>query len=328
MALQNTQYDSIMREYSRRQAQVQHELDERRQNAYAKIPRLTEIDREVAEISAGTARALLTGQRNSISGLRSAVKKLSDERVSLLLASHFPADYLEPHYFCTKCQDTGFIDSQKCQCFKQAEADLLYTQSNLKEILKKENFEHFSFDWYSDKIKNETTGLSAKETAKYAYDTAKAFVRDFDSRYQNLFLYGNTGVGKTFLSNCIAHELLETAHCVLYFSAYDLFEELAKTAFSSHDIKAEENPFFDCDLLIIDDLGTELTNSFVSSQLFLCINERIMRRKATIISTNLTLEEFSSVYSERIFSRVTSNYQMVKLIGNDIRIEKKFLGGK
>ena len=116
--------------------------------------------------------------------------------------------------------------------FKKAEIELLYTQSNLTEILKKENFEHFSFDWYSDTIKNEATGLTARETARRAYDAAVNFVRDFDTRSQNLFLYGSTGVGKTFLSHCIANALLESAHCVLYFSAFDLFDRLAQTAFS------------------------------------------------------------------------------------------------
>ena len=136
-------------------------------------------------------------------------------------------------------------------------------------------------------------------------------------------------MGKTFLSHCIANDLVESAHCVLYFSAFDLFDLLARSAFSTRkDTDMGEEFIFDCDLLIIDDLGTELTNSFVSSQLFLCINERIMRRKSTIISTNLELENFSETYSERTFSRIASNYQMVKLIGKDIRIQKIFLGGK
>ena len=178
-------------------------------------------------------------------------------------------------------------------------------------------------------MKNEATGLTARETAKRAYNTARNFVDDFDKRAQNLFLYGSTGVGKTFLSHCIANALLESAHCVLYFSAFDLFDRLAQTAFSKKpETDMGDDFIFDCDLLIIDDLGTELTNSFVSSQLFLCINERIARRKSTIISTNLKLEDFSATYSERTFSRIASNYQMLKLIGKDIRIQKIFLGGK
>ena len=204
---------------------------------------------------------------------------------------------------------------------------MLYAQSNLNEILEKENFDSFSFDYYSATIKNEATGLSALETARRAYDTAQRFVQNFDHKFENLFLYGDTGVGKTFLSHCIARELLRSTHCVLYFSAYDLFDMMAANSFSRKDTGTDEELIYDCDLLIIDDLGTELTNSFVSSQLFLCLNERIMRRKSTIISTNLTLKNFSDTYSERTFSRIASNYQMISLIGKDIRIQKIFLGG-
>ena len=261
MALQNFQYDIIMREYSRRQSQVQHDLEERRKEAFVRVPRLLEIDQEVAALSARKARSLLQGESDTVEDLKKDVAALAQERRTLLRSNGFSVDYLEPHYFCPLCQDTGYVDGQKCSCFKKSEVELLYTQSNLKEILKKENFEHFSFDWYSDTMKNEATGLTARETAKRAYDTARNFVDDFDKRAQNLFLYGSTGVGKTFLSHCIASELLKTAHCVLYFSAFDLFDRLAQTAFSR---KSETDPgddfILDCDLLIIDDLGTELTN--------------------------------------------------------------------
>ena len=318
-----------MREYSRRQAQVRRELEQRRQDAFRKVPRLAEIDREVASLSAQRARSLLQNGTGSVADLKKEVAVLADERLALLRGNGFPDDYLEPRYICPHCQDTGYVGSRKCSCFKKAEIELLYTQSNIREILEKENFEHFSFDWYSDTIKNEATGLSARETARRAYDAAWNFVRDFDARFQNLFLYGSTGVGKTFLSHCIAHELLKTAHCVLYFSAYDLFDRLAHTAFSrKSESDADEDFIYDCDLLIIDDLGTELTNSFVSSELFFCINERLTRRKSTVISTNLKLEDFSATYSERTFSRIASNFQMLKLIGKDIRIQKIFLGGK
>lgn len=329
MALQNFQYDTIMREYSRRQADNRRRLEERKKAAYEAMPRLKEIEDEVATLSAQKARGLINRTETGMEDLKAAISLLAMERTALLKSNGYPEDYLELSYSCPYCQDTGYVGSEKCVCFKKAEIELLYTQSNLKEILKKENFDYFSFDFYSDTIKNEATGLSALEMAHRAYNTAKDFVKNFDTRFQNLFLYGNTGVGKTFLSHCIAHDLLESAHCVLYFSAFDLFDMLARSAFSAQKDRSDNEEFiFNCDLLIIDDLGTELTNSFVSSQLFLCVNERIMRRKATIISTNLQLENFSETYSERTFSRIASNYQMVKLIGKDIRIQKIFLGGK
>ena len=325
MPLQNDQYDTIMREYSRRQAASQRQLTAHREEIYEKLPRVREIDEAVASLCANQARALLNKDRDAVSDLKARVFRLSEERTALLLANGYPADYLELTHSCPKCQDTGYIDGRKCTCFKRAEVDLLYAQSNLQQVLQKENFGHFSFDCYSDTIKNEATGLSARETARRAYDTAKSFVDDFDRSFRNLFLYGNTGVGKTFLSHCIAKDLLDSAHFVLYFSAFDLFDQMAKSAFSHEERGTDaENYLYGCDLLIIDDLGTELTNSFVSSQLFLCINERLMRQKATIISTNLTLEQFSDTYSERTFSRIASNYTLLKLIGDDIRIRKYF----
>lgn len=325
MPLQNYQFDKIMREYSRRQSESRRQLEEHRAEIYRVLPRIWEIDEEVAALCARRARALLTRSADIQSDLKSAVAALSQERLSLLTSKGYPADYLDQIHTCPHCQDTGYIEGQKCSCFRKMELDLLYTQSNLREILEKENFEHFSFEYYSDKIKNDSTGLTALETARRAYDLSQAFVENFDSRTENLFFYGNTGVGKTFLSHCIAKALLDSSHFVLYFSAYDLFDLLARNTFSrSQDTEEQENYIFDCDLLIIDDLGTELTNSFVSSQLFLCINERLMRGKSTIISTNLKLEDFSDTYSERTFSRIASNYRLIKLIGNDIRLRKLF----
>ena len=240
MPLQNFQYDTIMREYSRRQAQNHRILEEHTAEAYGKIPRLKEIDDEVATLSADKVRRLLNGEEKGTSDLKAAIQELSDERITLLVANGFPGDYLEMPYTCPDCQDTGYIGSRKCTCFKKAEIELLYAQSNLNEILEKENFDSFSFDYYSATIKNEATGLSALETARRAYDTAQRFVQNFDHKFENLFLYGDTGVGKTFLSHCIARELLRSTHCVLYFSAYDLFDMMAANSFSRKDTGTDE----------------------------------------------------------------------------------------
>ena len=159
-----------------------------------------------------------------------------------------------------------------------------------------------------------------------AHRTALEFVDTFSDEFRNLFLYGDTGVGKTFLSNCIAKELIDRAFSVIYFTAYDFFDTLAKSKFEKDDTaEMMSEHIFDCDLLIIDDLGTELPNSFTVSQLFLCLNERLLRRKSTVISTNLSLESIVDIYSERTFSRITSNYTMLKLTGDDIRIKMKLM---
>lgn len=330
MALKNSQYDTIMRQYSRMQLENRRKLDAHIQKAYSEIPELEDLDRKAAEISLKKARILLAKDTSTDDfDLSEQLTKLSARRAELLRTHGLPEDYLKLPSHCRLCQDTGYVNGKKCSCFKRMEIDLLYTQSNIRELLKTENFSNFSFDFYSTDIINPLTGKNARETAHDAVKKAQMFITQFDTSFDNLFLYGETGVGKTFLTHCIARELLEQAYCVIYFTSFDLFDLLAKNAFSASGEPEElAGHVLDCDLLIIDDLGTELTNSFVSSQLFLCVNERILRKKSTIISTNLTTEQFMERYSERTFSRISSAYTMIKLIGRDIRIQKKLMGGK
>ena len=176
-------------------------------------------------------------------------------------------------------------------------------------------------------MKDRVTGRNARENIQKIVDECLHFVQNFDMEHDNLLFYGATGVGKTFLTHCIAKELLESAHSVIYFTSFDLFEVLSTATFgkkyAEDEVLQQHSAIFDCDLLIIDDLGTEMTNTFVTSQLFLCINERLMNKKSTIISTNLSLESLRDLYSERVFSRISSNFKMRKLIGKDIRLMKK-----
>lgn len=329
MALKNSQYDMIIREYQKKQLQVRHEQDFRIQDAYDKIPELPMIDHEISSLSVRRAKQLLNGDESALNGLKEEIHKLGAKRISLLVEHGFEAEYLMPRYACPDCCDTGYVDNHKCHCFRQSIIDMLYTQSNIREVLKYENFAHFSYDYYSDKQINPSTGLTSLATMRKNVTECRQFIQSFDQEFKNLFFFGDTGVGKTFLSHCIARELIDTAHSVIYFSAFELFDVFAKSTFEKEENAQKMHPYiFDCDLLIIDDLGTELTNSFVSSQLFLCINERLIRKKSTIISTNLPINTFADTYSERIFSRITSNYSMMKLFGDDIRIQKKLSGRK
>lgn len=337
MGLTNTQYDTIMRDYQRQQARDHDEHARRQAEVYEKIPEFAQIDAKIASASTACARRmLLDGSAGSAADsvlhqLRQTIDQLSARRTALLQAAGFPANYLEPVYRCPDCRDTGYIGNEKCHCFRQAIIDLLYMQSNLRETLKSENFSAFSLDYYPDLVPDALTGLTARQTAEHALKTSLDFVRNFDHAFENLFLYGDTGLGKTFLSHCIAKELIESTHSVIYFSAFRLFELFADSTFGRTDSASQqelEQHIFECDLLIIDDLGTELVNSFVSSQLFLVLNERILRRKSTLISTNLSLGTFADTYSERIFSRISSTYTMLRLIGDDIRIQKKLSAGR
>ena len=324
MKLNNSQYDTIMRMYDAKQSRARAEQNSRYEEINARLPEYDALRKESAEISAEAARAAVMGDMTKRARLADKLASINEEKHLLLAAAGYPEDYLDLHYECPACKDTGFIDGKKCNCFKQAAIDLLYNQSNIKKILLLENFSNFNYDWYSEDYVDPVSGISALENIINVTRDVNAFISDFPSG-QNLLFYGDTGVGKTFLTHCIASELLGKGHSVLYLSAIDLFDLFSKYTFDN-DSEANYRDAFsqilDCELLIIDDLGTELTNSFTNSRLFYCINERILAGLSTIISTNLSLEELMNTYSERIFSRLTMSYGIYKIFGDDIRLKK------
>jgi DNA replication protein DnaC len=325
MSLTNTQYNAIMRQYESQQIANQHILEQRTAEIYQKLPRLKELDDAISTCSLNRAKLLINGDENALYTLKRELKALIAKKSRLLQQNGYPDDYLKLPYQCKACQDTGYIDNKKCYCFMQASINLVYTQSNIRNILEKENFTTFSYDFYTSEDRN-AAGISSLDAAMEAVSNCHTFVEQFDNTFSNLFFYGDTGVGKTFLSHCVAKELLDSCHSVIYVTAFELFHIFEKNVFGRlKDNTAEYQNLFACDLLIIDDLGTELTNSFTSSQLFLCLNERIIRQQSTIISTNLNIKQLVDTYSERTFSRISSYFTMINLFGTDIRILKKLL---
>lgn len=324
MALTNSQYDQIMRTYEEKQRRARLRLEEKKAKIYAAQPALRELDDAIASFSVRQARLLLEGDPGALDTLKDQLSLARAKRARMLAYAGFtPAD-LEPVYDCPDCRDTGYIDGARCHCLKQAAIDLIYTQSNIKTILETENFDTLTFDYYPDEPVDPSTGRSPLGNARLAVTACQAFIKRFDESFENLFFYGSTGVGKTFLSNCVAKALMDSGHSVLYFTSFQLFNILEESKFhGDSDAKAQQEDLFACNLLIIDDLGTELTNSFSVSQLFLCLNERLLRRKSTIISSNLDLEKLFCTYSERNFSRIISNYTLLKLTGEDIRLKKR-----
>lgn len=321
MGLTKEQYDRIMQEYAAARDKNLHEQTKRRHLVYAKIPEYQKLDKEIPSLGVESLRAAIGSSpeegRARMQALRSAIDERVARKRQLLRENGFPEDYLELHYDCPDCRDTGYIDGQKCHCLKAREVKILYDQSNLKKLTESNNFSLMTDAYYE----GEDRQLFHKAAA-----LARSFVQNFDRHYENLYFYGTVGTGKSFLSICIAKELLDTGHAVLYFSAAGLFELLSSYVFGKkprEDYAAFLDALYTADLLIIDDLGTELTNGFVKTQLFECINERHLGSRSTIISTNLSLRELQGVYSDRIFSRITSNYTVCKLTGPDIRVLKK-----
>lgn len=326
MALSAEQYQSIMNAYDETRRRNYRLLEERKEYVYTHIPEIRAIDEQIAHISVEKAKELLFRKDpDTRRSLHDAIYDLSMERVNLLAMHDLPTDYLEPIYDCPQCKDTGYIGSEKCTCLSQRIAAALYAQSNIGDLVGRENFSSFRREYYSPNVSGNEK-LSPRENIDSVLKKIHTFLEEFDQKPgANLFIYGNTGVGKTFLSSCIADALLKREKSVIYLTAYQLFDQLADYKFRREEANAQTLPaFLNCDLLIIDDLGTELNNSFVSTYLFLCINERILHKRSTIISTNLSIAQISRSYTERVLSRISESYTLLHIYGEDIRIKKTF----
>ncbi len=316
-------HSAVMQEYDRRRLISHRELDEKVAEIHSKSPRFAAIDDAIADASVDFVEKKLLGSGGDTPPLAATLAGLMEERRSILESLGYPEDYLKPKYFCDDCHDTGFTETGRCHCYKELSVRFMYHDTNLKNIDPEQTFENFSFEYYDDSYKDPVTGKTPLASAKDAYNKARSFMDRLDSEFVNMFIYGDTGVGKTFLLNCVANELIRQGRSVIYFTSFELFDTIARFTFRENNPDALYDHLFDCDVLLIDDLGTELVNSFVSSQLFLIVNERILHKKSTIISTNLSVNEIIDNYTERTFSRISLVYDIIKLTGADIRIKKK-----
>ncbi len=329
MATKTQIYKEVLREYDRIRTQKTAEQRRKKAFVYEQTPRLEEIEQELSLLGVQAAKAVLlqTNQMTDVvAGLREKQQALLREKQQLLANMGMQADALEQEYVCKSCQDTGYIGNVPCICLKQKVMDRLYDQSNVRDIVKVENFDSFDLRLYSDKVIPKEK-MSPRENATNILRHGLAFVERFEKENgENLLLYGSTGLGKTFLCSCIAKELLEKGFVVLYLTAGQLFRKLEEIRFShDEDVEKEEwdKELLEVDLLIIDDLGTEFSTAFTASELFRLLNDRKLKNKSVMISTNLNAKEITNQYSDRITSRLRE-YQVLRFFGEDIRFLKKY----
>ena len=329
MSLLNQQINAILREYDMTRTANKHIEDLRKQEVYLRVPRIEKIDESIASESVNWLTDSLENADADISVLQKKLDDLSCEKLRLLKEAGFAPDYLDPVYTCPECKDTGYVDNKKCTCFKHKIIKRLYNDSNMKNALPYENFGTFDLSFYSDSVP-EGKRLSPLANIKKAVEKSKRFVDNFDKEFSNLLITGNTGVGKTFLCNCIAKELMERGFSVVYQTEYELFDNLKANVFSKENPEAGDRYecIRDCDLLIIDDLGVGFNNSLLNAEFFKVLNERILNRRSTLISTNLHFEDIKDNYSERVLSRIIGSYDFIEIYGDDIRKLKKISGGQ
>lgn len=314
-------------ELEQRRKKHENEYERRQELVYSCAPKIRELDiqlrRTMAELAAA---AFLRDNAAKVAELRTENLFLQAERKRELTARGFSADYLDDSYDCEKCHDSGYIRTNICECLME-----IYKEEQTAELSKllrlgEETFDTFSLDWYTD-IPDAATGVSARDCMDVVYNSCVQYALKFGSGgTSNLFLSGGTGLGKTFLSACIAKTVSESGFSVVYDTAVSIFAAFEKEKFSyeqDEELSRETARFMECDLLILDDLGTEMTTSFVVSALYNLINTRLITGKRTVINSNLTADEIRARYSPQIASRIAGDYQVLNFYGTDIRMLKK-----
>ena len=325
-----TAFRQVMREYETSRSRAESLLDRRKADIYNELPRIAEIDKALNILGAELARCALDQNQARFNEIREVVRVLKDER-RIILEEAGSAEFTAV-YNCEVCNDTGFVQSsaespvERCACLKQRLIDEYYSLSNVREILQAENFDMFDLRLFSENI-IENEGLSPHMNMQHIYKLTTNFVENFGTEFNNLLLYGGTGLGKTFACHCIAKDLLDKGRTVLYLTAPRLCKVIEDYRFNRESLAAPDemlDAVDNVDLLILDDLGAEVSTVITSAALFDIINQRLISYKHTVISTNLTPTALEAQYSERIVSRFFGNYQMLKFFGEDIRLKKKY----
>ena len=324
---------TILSQYSKKKNDAEYEAKQRKQELYQKYPKLQAIDDKITSLAISTTKSLINNNdKNLLEELNNNIYNLKLEKNKILKSLNITEDYFKPHYECNICKDTGYITNNDyttsmCSCLKQKIYNEQYNKVNISN-LDTQNFENFSDLLYSNKVDENKyhTNLSPRENINIIKDICLKFVENFEDKNQkNLLFTGNTGLGKTFLSSCIANEILKKGKNVLYQTAPVMLDSVVDYRFGKSKDNILQN-ILDVDLLIIDDLGTEFMNNVKFSELFNILNTRLLNQNKitkTIISTNLSLKNLYSNYDERIVSRLIGNYDICYFFGDDIRLIKK-----
>ncbi len=315
-------HSEIMKHYEAIRDEERLALQRRKEEIEEKHPEIMDLDRQIAKLSIELSICFLKNKTDvdaAVSSLKNKITDLRAKKYELLVSCGYDTEYLNLHYRCSKCQDTGYIGTDKCRCYKEKQVSLYYKNSELQDIVRENNFNTFRLDFYETHRIGEEKYSPRKNMENTLERIQGDYIPNFNNHHDNLMFYGNSGTGKTFLSYCIAKELLDKGNLVVYRTSEDLMKNLKDIRFNSNS--ELEDLLVNCDLLIIDDLGAELISDYYVTELFNFLNLKLLKKKKMIISTNLALAQLSKNYTERLSSRLYGNFTIFKFYSNDIRVK-------
>ena len=327
MAYDGKVMSRALQRFEQDRQQRREEYEQRREQLFRRQPRLRAIENELrGTMSHIISAALRQGQdpRTAVERLRDENLRLQQEKHTILRQMGLPEDCMDEKPICPLCGDTGYQDGRVCQCLKR-----YYAQEQQKELsrmldLGNQSFDSFDLDYYSDRIAPGQPKSARRHMEERVYETCVQYAHHFGRKMENLLLFGAPGLGKTHLSAAIAREVSGQGFSVVYDTAAHVFERFETQKFSrEEEADTDVGRILHCDLLILDDLGTEMTTAFVQSALYTIVNTRLMERRSTIISTNLSPVQLSQRYSPQLSSRIEGEYQLLPFVGEDIRRLKR-----
>ena len=318
----NPIYAAIRQELEQKRREAQRAAKQRKSEIYAKIPALSELDREMSLKAAEYSMRIINGE-DVDNEMKEALAKLSERKKACLLEHGLTGADFEPHYSCPVCHDTGVADGGYCSCFKARVIEENFNSSNIGKTLDYQSFDSFDLNFYPDE-KTDNYPSTPRENMKRNLAVCQTFADKFDFVKKSLLLIGGTGLGKTFLSTCVAKRLLMSGKSVIYISAVDFFKRIEKSRFDAGD--SDIRMFESCDLLIIDDLGTEAPSVYTTAVFSDILDKRWRCGKKLMISSNNRLTDFERLYGERVFSRLAGGFECLLFYGRDIRVQK-FMNG-
>lgn len=319
MGFNRENYARIKEEYSGKYLRAQEAARLRRAEIHALLPEIAKIDAELSTSGIRVFEASLRGDGKMLDEIKEENLALNKKRGEILVSAGYPADYTEIKYECDKCGDTGVVDFRMCACMKEKLIMAALESSGMYSLIKSQTFENFDLSFYSGE---------ALPRMKMIFDITKSYAESFDPASSgSIIMMGGTGLGKTHLSSAMGGVIIKKGNDVYYTGAVDMIADFENERFGydrGNDKSAALDKYFSCDLLIIDDLGTELINQFSTSCLYNLLNSRLVRKKATIINTNFTRDDLRKKYQDRITSRIFGEYTILPFMGTDIREKKIF----